>query len=281
MSRIDQEVDDAISFLDASKVLAAEFHDMHRGNAAPGILLFANVTVNGRSHYLLNKYDEMNVLQFNVRGEGEEKRVAHIKGVEHTIVEDDKALQKSILFWGLSAEDSIYIHDRSNRNVAGFVRNWLHVSPYFTEEEATEAIHKALKNTFNRPDVQADEETHRSWKTNFFDIVEGREEVDLGDEAGRAAFLSRLMPRETKNEALLGMVSDALRKEHVADETTKLSKGKLRRPSRRTLRTEEGITVNYSQQDMDSGRVEVSKDPNGNQRITVVTSGEIFQRDVD
>ena len=279
LSRISAE-GSALDFVVASKTLATEFDGRHRGNMSAGVLLFADIAINGQPMFLLNKYDEMNVLQFEVN-EKNGQRVARIQGVEHTIVEDDKALQKSILFLGTSISDSIFIYDRTNRNVAEFVRTWLSVRAHFTDETATEAIYKALGVTMARPNVPATAASQKSWRQNFFDLVDRKEDVDLSTDAGRNTFLSRVFPEDAQNKNLIDMMIEGFQKSFVADESATLARGKLQRPRRRQFRTSEGIVVRFSPEDREAGRVRREPDADGNTIITVISTGTVVENDVE
>ncbi len=270
-------VEDHKKFVEVSKNLAEGFHIAHTKSASRGVLIFSEFTCSENRYWLLAKYNETKVFRF----EEEEKsgrRRAVIQDVSNTFVEDQKALQKAVLFTGSTKNDNVFIFDKTNRkDIAHYLRTWLAVKPHYTDEAATKELYSIIKNAAVKVKDQLSNDIKKTWASRLFDAINKLESLDLSKEEEFSSFMATVFGPDSNLDNLVMEVDKNLKGKQLRGEAFKLKKGNIKKPKRTRIQTYEGVEIFFPNDLEREGLITINQLEDGSEEVTIRSERRIKQ----
>ncbi|HEX6038139.1 nucleoid-associated protein [Longimicrobium sp.] len=174
MERLRQVAHDHTAFVSVSKELAREFHTRQDKRIKPGVFIFMRLSAGARSFFSLLKYDNEQVLMYEV-----DQAQAILTEITRSFTKNTKALQKSALVELTADNAEIVVVDKTVRtDITDFFRNFLGVKRRFTNAEMTVQVQKAVLDTVVTHAGELPVEITSHVHERFLEIVEQRDEFD-------------------------------------------------------------------------------------------------------
>lgn len=229
-----------------SEKLAEDFQRKHGGSTAAGaFLVFVLKSGNGRAFALL-KYDDEQVLAYEVEeGEHGRKRVS-LDALERTFVQNRDALQKSALIRLTEDGGELIVLDRRNQqNIARYFEAFLDAIRVHDDAELTEKLVQVTRDVLRKNKDMVPPEIYRELTRRTYEAAKAGGIVDADNQK---AFLDAVMGAPlAEDHPLIPKFRSALRKARIDGAPVTLNPVKVRPPKVKRYETYSGIQVRVPQ----------------------------------
>lgn len=226
-----------------SEQLAADFQRQHGGSTAPGAFLVFVLSVGEEKVFALLKYDDEQVLAYEVEElPGGRKRVT-LDQIERTFVQNKNALQKAALIQLTEDGGELLVLDRLNpQKVARYFENFLDAIRVFGDSELTKRLVSATRETILNNRQHVPPEVLKNLNQRLYDAASGGGRVEA-EGTGRE-FLETVLGRRVANDnPLLPKLKSKIRKARIDGAGFDLDPQQVDRPRTRRIVTRNGITI--------------------------------------
>lgn len=144
--RLARIANDGGAFQIESEKLAEDFQRKHDRSSAAGAFLVFLLKAGTARFFALLKYDDEQVLTYEVHEADDGRKRVTLDAIERTFVQNREALQKSALI-RLDGEGGgeLVVVDRQNKNIARFFENFLDIIRIHQDSELTEKLVKVTR----------------------------------------------------------------------------------------------------------------------------------------
>lgn len=248
---------DISTFVEVSKRLAVVFHQHQDKRIKPGVMILINCLANKVRKYILIKYDNEEVITYKTKG-----TEATLEEVSNTFTKNKSALQKSAVIDLSDNVLSAVVIDKSERhNVTDFFKGFLGIKRQYSNSELTKKLNECFLETVKEHRGSLPPEFTSNANKRFYDIVQKMNNFNE-NETLRILFeqyysieIERTFKRKLKKRDMLG-------EEFLFDKS-------IKKPSKRKLKTAEGISIQYDYSAEDTIKIE---DIENGTKITIETS---------
>src|SRR5262249_29798063 len=123
-------------FVAVSKDLAVDFHSRRDNRIKPGVLILMRLNTEGRTLFLLIKYDHERVLTYRIQS-----RRALLRDVQNSFTQSPNALHKSALIeLGRTGGELVIIDRTVRKDITDFFRGFLNVRRKYENMQMTAEI---------------------------------------------------------------------------------------------------------------------------------------------
>lgn len=259
---------DEASFVAASETLAAAFQHEHRQNSIDGVFfLFLLSTFGGARLFALVKYDNDQVLKYDIADAGG-RRMAILEEFRQTFSTKRESLQKIALV-RLGAEDGeLMVRDRSKPDgISEYFGKFLHVKRAATPAEFTKRVERILKDVMKKHRDDLDPEIRKGGARRINEQLRATRE--FGPETQEQLF-----------DAVFGVLPEGspvrrtyrrkLATAKLDEETFQVDPTAIPRTPRRRIETAEGIQILFNEEDR--GRIVKRELETGDTEILITTT---------
>ncbi|WP_228894791.1 nucleoid-associated protein [Pseudoduganella aquatica] len=270
-SEVQQIFDANISFEDGAQKLAKEFSKLHVKTSSDGALFMFELTVADADVrlYSLIKYDYREAIEQSQGAKGLLRRIVH------AFIADKKAIQKSALIRvkNGAAEGFVSTTDRMKQapDIGDYFAKFLGVSRSLSDEDLNRKTVEMLRGFMaDNKELLPDRDAAKA-----FGVAKGilRDRQTIDEDAITDAILTAAgnIEDEGISSKLRNLAARRIRSNKLDGISFKPNKKVLTRPALRKVRTVEGVTIMYPDQD---GAVAVhrEKTAQGGETITIETA---------
>lgn len=234
--------EDGKVFQEETEKLAEDFQRRHKGSAATGAILLFVLDVAGKAAFALLKYDDEQVLAYDVEeGPDGVKRVS-LASLERTFVQNKEALQKSALVRLTEGGGELTVLDRRNQQkVARYFEDFLDAIREFDDADLSMKIVDVTRRVIkDNPDLVSPEVYSQLTKRTF-EAVKGGGTIGGEDQQ---AFLDTVVGAKLpEDHPLVKKYKQGLRNARIDGMPVNLSPEKVKDARIVKYRTARGIEV--------------------------------------
>lgn len=259
-------------FVAESRSLAQGFQNQHTGATAKGVFLVMRLSCQGNMLHALMKYDHEETLSYLTDLEGGKRR-AEVKRILNTFTEKTESVQKCCIVRLTPDGGEICVRDRSNKkNISDYFRAFLGVKRRHDARSLTTKLTEVTKAAVRRVMDDLSPEVARNLNQRIFDAIQTTAGFDPEDPL---PFLIAVVGPLPDNSKLQKVFLRELEKENVDQEAFEFDKAAVRRPRRRRITTQEGISVVYDSADASL----ISTERRGDRDVITINSAKITEHD--
>ena len=240
--RLNRIAQDGRLFQEESERLAEDFQRKHGGSAAAGAVLMFMLDVNGAKSFAILKYDDEQVLAYDVKEAADGRKRVSLEALERTFVQNKWALQKSALIRLSENGGELTILDRRNQQkVARYFENFLDAVRVHQDEDLTAKLVDVTRKVIRSNKDLVPPEVFREVTKRTYDAAAAGGKIDVEDQK---AFLDSVMGRKLPDDdPLVAKFRSALRSARIDGTPVALTATKVTRPAAVRYKTVNGIQI--------------------------------------
>ncbi|MGF1476784.1 MAG: nucleoid-associated protein [Geminicoccaceae bacterium] len=256
-TRLRRIADNPGQFQRESEGLAQDFQRLHGGNAAAGAFLVFVLGAGNRQAFALLKYDDEEVLAYDIEDAGGGRKRVNLEALERTFVQNREALQKSALVRLDDGGGELTVLDRRNQQkVALYFENFLAAVRVHGDAELTEKFTDVTRKTIlNNRDLVPDD-VYRSVTQRIHEAAAQGGSFDADEQK---QFLDLVVGRQLPDDdPLVEKWEQGLRRKRIDQTPVQLEPAVVPKPSLQLFTTESGIRLTAPIEHVD--RIDIEAD---------------------
>lgn len=237
---------DGTKFQEESERLADDFQRAHIGSAVAGAVLLFTLSVGQERMFALLKYDDEEVLTYDVVDAGQGRKRVNLDALERTFVQNKEALQKSALIKLNDEGGELAVLDRRNQQkVARYFENFLDVIRIHENADLTAKLVDVTRQVIKGNKDLVPPEIYREVTKRTYDAAAAGGNINAD---AQRSFLEAVIGRNLPDgHALLRKFDQALRSARIDGTPVALDVGKVSRPGSVRYVTTNGIQIRVPQ----------------------------------
>lgn len=259
---------DPAQFAGASEALARSFQHEHRRTSIDGVFfLFLLSTTNDQKLFALVKYDNDQVLKYDIADRDGQRR-AILQEFRDAFSTKRESLQKIALVRLGQEEGEMMVKDRSRPDgISEYFEKFLSVRRAGTPADFTKKTERLFKDVFLQHRDQLDPEIAKGGAQRINEHL--RNTRQFGPESHDQLFDAIFGPLP-EDSPVRKTFKRKLSSQRLDEETFAIDASAIPRPRRKRLETIEGIYILYNEEDRK--RIKTKTLPTGDTEINIVTS---------
>lgn len=262
-------------FADISAALARDFHGRHKSQMSDGALFLFDLSAgDDKRFFAIVKYDNEDVVKYSLETVGDRQR-AVLERFAQSFVKKREAMQKVALIRLHDQGGDVAVYDRSNRmHISDYFEGFLRVRRVNEAAKNSEKLAEACKKTFIEHQRSLHQPIRDRGVSGMYDTLRQGHRFDPDNMEG---FVTAVFGQQEENSPILRTLRRNLRNEGISEEAFEVVPDSIRKPSKRHIKTAEGVTISYD----DTIRNLVQERPSLDGRTEIViTTNNVVERDI-
>lgn len=267
-----RHIADGGDFTAGTQALARDFHARHRTGTSNGAFLVFELDVGADVPvYALVKYDHDEVVRYSL-GAAQPR----LERLQEAFVKKPEAMQKiALVRLAPGSGGHVMVRDRSKRtHISEYFEGFLNARRLNEPAELAGKFVEAVKDAYKTHKAELPLDVQAGGVNRLYDVL--RQDGQRYDPEDREPLLTALFGTLPEAAPIRGTLDRQLRDRGVAEESFEIGPGHVRKPTKRRLETQEGVTVLYDEESSPTR----TKMPDGRVRIEILTAG-VLKDDVD
>lgn len=256
------------TFAAGSKALAADFQSRHSGAMSTGVFfVFWLRTANGRDVFALIKYDNEDVVRY-VLQDGAGGGVPKLERFRETFVRKAEAMQKIALVHLEDQGGKLMVRDRSKpAHISEYFEGFLGAKRVNDPKEMSQKVVEAFVEAFKKHRSALPEDVRKGGVNRLYEIF--RRDGQRYDSENPGALITAALGPHDEDSPIRKTLEREMKSRGIADETFDIQPDSVKKPTRKRLRTEEGVEILYDEENKPQRRPLAD----GRTELVIVTAG--------